>query len=794
MKRISIRQHLRRGLCLLLGVVLLSGGPAAGAEEQEEENDWDRFGINTEVERDPEGTVVSVNGYPVRSVRAAFNDIGSTKPLEYETDFMEYPFWRPATAYDGNLAVMSLVMALCANRAQGYNNIQEEGYDPSRNVVAFLEDAGFTEIRRDDYSRVPTMFTVSTAIGSRRMEAEGQEPFTLVAVAVCGAGYRNEWLSNLTPGEGTLHEGFLSAANLVVDRLSGYLVTHGIRGKVKVWISGFSRAAAVSNLAAGLLDRAGAFAKEDLYAYTFATPAAVHHPPEEGYENIWNLVDPMDPVPQFMPGTWGYGRYGTTLYIPVEEFSGLEGSILQGARDAVNAQKYGTENNYSPLLNLRVRLMLGFLMGMVDSRETYNREFRPALTRIIQDKNLMNVLNALHQLLSGLGSGSRRNRAGLDALMDYIIRLVMDLAGRRDLGAADRNAGSLFLRMMDEHTENTYLGNAPSIRDGRFSTEERFFYAFVKGPVTLKVQDSLDGTSGEGDTVTLEEDGSLRMEGLWSVINPEGSRAVLPVHMARLGNVAVAMIPENYAGRVTWTAVKDGTAECRLISVGRLAEASLEVFTGDPEKVRAGDSGTLWQGGADSLSRTGLVPGTASPGSVTDFLEITSPGVSWRTALTVLLCALGVLLGIPLCLAASRRRKKRGLRTPRAVWPLLCAYGAAVLNSEAAFWVFADQPARLWGWMILAAACLAAVVFLMGKKGTTAGPGDGSRRRVRILLCLLAGIVLRLVFELTKEPLPHLGFALALGLAALLCAAAAASRLSRIPGTPASVDKNPEMG
>ena len=57
----------------------------------------------------------------------------------------------------------------------------------------------------------------------------------------------------MTAGTGDIHEGFMSAAQLVIDRLAGYIATRGLQGTIKVWISGFSRAAAVSNVVAGTL-------------------------------------------------------------------------------------------------------------------------------------------------------------------------------------------------------------------------------------------------------------------------------------------------------------------------------------------------------------------------------------------------------------------------------------------------------------------------------------------------------------------------------------------------------------
>ena len=72
-------------------------------------------------------------------------------------------------------------------------------------------------------------------------------------------------------------------------------------------------------MVAGTLVNTGFLPREDVYAYTFATPAAIRNPPREGYENIFNIINPADLVPQVMPAEWGYGRYGTDLFLPVQD-------------------------------------------------------------------------------------------------------------------------------------------------------------------------------------------------------------------------------------------------------------------------------------------------------------------------------------------------------------------------------------------------------------------------------------------------------------------------------------------
>ena len=147
-----------------------------------------RFGENAVVETDIEGNPLTVNGYPYHMVNTFFNIRSVDEKIYAASDFLDYPFWQPATIYDGNLAIMSLFMSLCAARDLKRNE-NPDTFDPSQNVELYLDSAGFRDIRKDDYSKTTSIYTISTAMGYRTMEHDGEEPFTLIAVGVCGGGY-----------------------------------------------------------------------------------------------------------------------------------------------------------------------------------------------------------------------------------------------------------------------------------------------------------------------------------------------------------------------------------------------------------------------------------------------------------------------------------------------------------------------------------------------------------------------------------------------------------------------------
>ncbi len=553
---------IRRFCAAMLAVAfLLASWTAAIAEnesplpEEDPAGDFSmRFGIEAVVEADENQTPVSVNGYPLRQVETCFNIRAVEEKIVTRTDFLDYPFWRPATEYDGNLALMSMYMSLCAAR-DPIRNENPPDFDPARNAETYLLSAGFTDLRKDDYSKETSIYTISTAMGSRRMEHEDEEPFTLIAVCICGGGYKNEWQSNLAAGNGDLHEGFRSASDLVIDRIAGYIATRCIKGRIKIWISGFSRAAAVANLTAGRLTHAGIFPKEDVFAYTYATPAAVLNPPETGDENIYNIICPTDTVPQVMPADWGYGRYGRGLFLPVPEFS-TAGTISVLAREETIKNAFGIDIHYSGALNLRMRLLLSMAYEAIASRENYVQNIQDTAVGILRNKDTTNTLITMRTMLLNMRGADTEARRRLDRLINYMIRVFGNAVTRTELAAVNTNSGSAMFLLFTEHREDTYLASTYMIQNGFFEENRNSTYVMVRGPVTLEL--TFDGTPDW--SLTLNENGSMsmRLPDTDEILNdPE----YMPFYMERIGNVSVVAIPENLAIRAQWKAVSDGAVE-----------------------------------------------------------------------------------------------------------------------------------------------------------------------------------------------------------------------------------------
>ena len=667
-----------------------------------------RFGEDAIVEMDENQNPVSVNGYPFRKVTASFNVRGLEDKFSAETDFVDYPFWQPATKYNGSLANMSLIMALCAARDKPHGKALET-FDPSQNVEAYLLEAGFSDIRKDDYSKETSIYTISTAIGARRMEHGGEEPFTLIAVGVCGAGYKNEWQSNISAGTSALHEGFRSASDLVIDRIAGYIATRGITGRIKLWISGFSRAAAIANLTAARMTQSGFLLKEDVYAYTFATPAAVLNPPETGNENIFNILCPMDVVPQVMPVGWGYGRYGTDLYIPVQEFSSIgEAAALQ--REFVIKNTFGIDVHYSASLNFRMRMLFSMVLEMIGTHDNYAENIQQTAVSIMQKIDTSHLLATMRNVLLSMKNSSSESRAGLDRLLNFIFRVFGNAVTRTELAAVNRNSGSSLFLLFTEHREDSYLANMDIIQSGIFEKSQDFVYVMARGPVDLTVTvDELPGWS-----MTLTDKGTVLENDLTTgrvVENPQFQE----YYMERHGNVSIIAVPKDLSVQVVWKAAAAGTLEIRQANVSARASIDYPGASTGEMKVRAGDTGSAWL----PAQRNGTLPEGFHEkiwhaSDLTEFFGISVPFVSWRVYAAVLLLTIGLFLFLIIRLFSLflPNLEKKG----SGVWLLLAMFCIASVEAEGSFWLLADQPIIRFLWKSVVGITVLAVFFIRHKK------------------------------------------------------------------------------
>jgi len=424
------------------------------------------------------------------SVRSGISLRSSQMILDYYSQYSDAPFLKPSTTYNHTLAQMSIHMAICSNRPIPYDS--NLVLVPDKFLVQYLTDCGFTSIRADDYDKTPSLYTVATAMGSKQLIGSDGKPFTLIAVGVCGGNYKKEWLSNMTIGSDVRHKGFDSAARMVTDRIYGYIGSNHITGRIKVWITGFSRAGAITNLTAANLDDAGTIAKEDIFAYTFATPRTTREPMSEGYENIFNIVGAMDLVPQMAPAVWGFGRYGNDLILPGAETDTDFGNKYELIKDGFT-NVYDSETNYNTKLNLALRLAMGLFLEIVDSPEEYEKLPEATILSLLEDRSPQNVLRSLRSITVTMKDDDPEKQVLENQLIDFIGRLASGFVTGDDEIDAWRNSGSVGARLFHEHIEDLYMmwmtvGLTP---EKLFAKSDKFTYLIFSANADFVVENTV---------------------------------------------------------------------------------------------------------------------------------------------------------------------------------------------------------------------------------------------------------------------------------------------------------------
>ena len=257
----------------------------------------------------------------------------------------------------------STAIVTCFSYERAVGEAAEGNTENGENVTGLLNECGFNDVQSNKYYFLPTEeHSVGCVAGHKTIQV-GDKNYTLLAVIPASPGYGQEWVGNFTVGDGSMHQGFKAARDEVLRFLRNYMSEHEIKGDLKVWISGYSRFAAVANLVGGFFAGGGAgyfddvtVDPENVYCFSFAPPTVIdpdkalkkealsvagyRGDKDERYKNdsagepytyagsdANELVKPHgdefngvrcckpdhDLVPQLPPEKWGMDRYGVDL-------------------------------------------------------------------------------------------------------------------------------------------------------------------------------------------------------------------------------------------------------------------------------------------------------------------------------------------------------------------------------------------------------------------------------------------------------------------------------------------------
>ena len=302
-------------------------------------------------------------------------------------DFCDEWFLQPDDQYNHKLMQATFAMAVTAFRSQIYDDAKDH------DILDFIDKTGFIEPRSDDFNRETGINTIASVIAHKKIGDA-----TVIAVAISGNNYQNEWLSNFTIDNKERPEGFNNAAGKVTSRLENYIRTHQLTGNLRLWVTGYSRSAAIANLFSAEAVNSRQF--QAVYAYTFATPRTTREANPERYSNIFNMINPEDVVPMVPFAEWGYARYGTDLFLPSIS---TDSSYMEKYQKALSNGRFGDEVE-PPIFNPRVRRELhtvfDYLAFFINNAQLYSNQLQKPLIDFYQNKDVSEFLKEIVSRIS----------------------------------------------------------------------------------------------------------------------------------------------------------------------------------------------------------------------------------------------------------------------------------------------------------------------------------------------------------------------------------------------------------
>lgn len=321
-------KKLRKMIAVLLSMVMIFGLVAGGVEAAAASGKYDNmsfphakrytFRYNSGYDRDWDGCMYYTDDY----------------------------FYLDPTDATPNISFMTASFCITLT-AMSSNDAGDNWSKKDQNVKALFKKLGFKNYYASEgYTKQPKTDSIGFVIGSKKLKDQG---CTLIAVGMRGAGYGAEWGGNFNLGRNGEHKDFAAGRDKFLKALKQYIKDNNIKGHVKLWLNGYSRGGAVSNLSAaaiddGYLNDTGIqLGKKDLYCMTFEPAQGALQTSDltnAKYNNIWSFINPNDIVPLVAMKEYGFGRYGRVWNYPTQ---GNTGSGYAAKRKAMEKLFYAME-------------------------------------------------------------------------------------------------------------------------------------------------------------------------------------------------------------------------------------------------------------------------------------------------------------------------------------------------------------------------------------------------------------------------------------------------------------------
>lgn len=423
----------------------------------------------------------------VKQIEVTFT---TSAKIEYKIDFpySDNLFSGDDGEYSQDLAKASMGLTVAAFRVGTVTD-----------AANYLRKAGFTDIDVSAYRTLPGIDTIAYCMAHKAVS--GHE---VIAVGVCGGDYGKEWASNFTIGDETRHVGFNRAAQTVIERIKTYIEKYDLEGDLRLWVTGMSRAGAVSNIVAADMTDSGLFTQ--VYAYCFGCPRTTRD--AGNYDNIFNIMSKDDVVPKVPFADWGYERYGVDLYLPSQE---CDSCYMEKAVAAAHVLNNGEFRN-NPELYDQFRVLFNYLYEIFPTSADYEARLQGTVIDVVDKGFNGDLIGTLKKLISGVAPQNDAKAKEMQGLLSYL-----DVLGAKYVLHGNTNqvndgswdpSQSLAANLMIEHTVTTYIPWVLSADTGEelYSDSSRFIHLSFYTPSAVYIYGE------KGLIETLEKDGSISYE------------------------------------------------------------------------------------------------------------------------------------------------------------------------------------------------------------------------------------------------------------------------------------------
>ena len=302
-------------------------------------------------------------------------ELNDTKEYFYSDEY----FSKPGSEINEHMRTMSAALEFSLNgTGTEYYNL--------------LENIGFTDVRADDMYKTGAD-TIGSVIAHKVIDGA-----PVVAVAIRGNGYAQEFSSNFKAGTEGDAKGFSEAAQKVEARVKDYVSCKGFE-HAKYWVVGYSRSGAVANLVGRDMNKDNEGFRtsfDDIYTYTFEAPNASAD--DTCFENIHNIYDRNDLVPCIYPESWGI--------------------FLNGVKEEISGEDVAVDKKVMDLLSK------GFMSstGTTTANEANNNLVKLLADNISRETFSTNIEEHLGKIMNIWFSMNRAKREAVNKFLDQMLK------------------------------------------------------------------------------------------------------------------------------------------------------------------------------------------------------------------------------------------------------------------------------------------------------------------------------------------------------------------------------------